>query len=96
MREVEELSAGEPALDGRPGRYGSPKNSEGPILNNSDLRAVLKKFGLSGDHLDKDVKPLVRLRKGPLVARRLPCGLVSDLRRNSPGDLSLVAWHGEE
>ncbi|GAA3507674.1 hypothetical protein FHR32_004312 [Streptosporangium album] len=36
--------------------------NEVPILNNSDLRAVLKKFGITGDHLDKDAKPLVRLR----------------------------------
>ncbi|MFI6889951.1 hypothetical protein [Streptosporangium canum] len=36
--------------------------NEVPILNNSDLRAVLKKFGITGDQLDKDAKPLVRLR----------------------------------
>ncbi|MEU4234323.1 hypothetical protein AB0F17_59460 [Nonomuraea sp. NPDC026600] len=37
-------------------------NGEVPVLNNSDLRATLKKFGISGDHLDKDAKALVRLR----------------------------------
>jgi hypothetical protein len=36
--------------------------NEVPILNNSDLRAVLNKFCIGGAEIDKDVKSLVRLR----------------------------------
>jgi hypothetical protein len=36
--------------------------NEVPVLNNSDLRAALKKFGIAGADVDPGPKPLVRLR----------------------------------